>query len=238
MKAVRSLVFNIFLFPWTLLAAIFLCLLLPFPRIFVIKGIRFWAATIYGALKLIVGLDYRVLGGQNIVPGPVIFACKHQSAWDTGIFTLLIDKPSYVVKQELWRIPFYGAVIRKIGTIAVNRSMGPSAIKGMVRDARRLLEEGHQVVIFPEGTRTTPGKKSEYLPGIAALYKLTKVPVVPVALNSGLFWGRRTFIKHPGTITIEFLEPIPPGLESREFLELMQSRIETAASRLIAEAEH
>lgn len=236
MKVIRSLAFNTFMLIWTIIHMIVLCLFLPFSRSIVIKGASLWARIIFGGLKLIVGLDYRVLGRGNIAEGPVIFASKHQSAWDTAIFNILIDKPAYVVKQELLRVPLYGAIIRKMGVIAIDRKAGAGALKAIIRGAKRALAEGQQIVIFPEGTRVAPGEGGDYLPGVAALYKQTGVPVVPVALNSGLFWRRRGFIKQPGTITIEFLEPIPPGLDNKEFLERLKNSIETATNRLLSSA--
>ncbi|OHC74133.1 MAG: acyl-phosphate glycerol 3-phosphate acyltransferase [Rhodospirillales bacterium RIFCSPLOWO2_12_FULL_58_28] len=236
MKVFRSLVFNAFMAAWTIIHMIVLCFFLPFPRSVVLKGASLWARIIFGGLKLIVGLDYRVVGRENIPKGPVIFAGKHQSAWDTAIFNILIDEPAYIVKRELLWVPLYGAIIRKMGVIAVDRKAGAGAVKAMVRGAKRALADGQQIVIFPEGTRVAPGEHRDYLPGVAVVYKQTGVPVTPVALNSGLFWSRRSFIKQPGTITIEFLKPIPPGLDNREFLERLKNDIETATDRLLSTA--
>ena len=109
-------------------------------------------------------------------------------------------------------------------------------MKGLVRDVRAALAKGHQPLIFPEGTRSAPGQRLPYQPGVAALYALLEVPVVPVALNSGQFWGRRSFMKHPGRIVVEFLPPIFPGLDKQRFLAELEERIETATTTLIAES--
>lgn len=237
MKALRSLIFNLFLFCFTPLYIIFfLCPLLLFPRERMIWAVRAWAIFIFAVLKRLIGLDYRVIGQENIPTGPVIFASKHQSAWDTVIFLILLDKPAYIIKEELAKLPFYGVAAKHAGVIPIKRDQGTSAIKSMVRAVRRALDDGFKIVIFPEGTRTSPGDKSEYLPGAAALYKFTGAPVVPVALNSGLFWGRRSFIKKPGVITIEFLKPIEPGLPNKEFTGRMKNTIEAATTRLIKDA--
>jgi 1-acyl-sn-glycerol-3-phosphate acyltransferase len=141
-----------------------------------------------------------------------------------------------VLKKELLAIPFWGWCAAKSGSIGVDRSAGASALKAMVRDVEDELARGTPIVIFPEGTRTEPGKRGTYHPGIAALYARTKAPVVPVALNSGVFWGRREFLKRPGTMILEFLPPLPAGLDRRTFMAELERRIEQASDKLVAEA--
>ena len=126
---------------------------------------------------------------------------------------------------------------RKCKAIGVDRAGGIGALKRLVRDSAAALDANRQVIIFPEGSRMAPGKTRPYYPGIAAIYAATEAPVVPVALNSGVFWGRRRFLKRPGVITLEFLPPVPRGLDRRAFLTELQARIETASERLRAEAE-
>jgi len=238
MSALRSLVFNMFMFVFTILYILFfLCPLLLFPRAYMTWAVKTWAIILFGVLKRVVGLDYRIIGEENILTCPVIYSSKHQSAWDTAVFLILLDKPAYIVKEELAKLPFYGAVAQKAGVISVNRDLGAAALKKLVRVARNALDDGNKIIIFPEGTRTAPGEKSAYLPGVTALYRFSDAPVVPVALNSGLFWSRRSFIKKPGVITMEFLEPIEPGLDNKEFMKKMENAIETATERLIAEAK-
>ena len=120
--------------------------------------------------------------------------------------------------------------------IPVDRDKGPSALRRMLREARKRIEDGREIIIFPEGTRRAPGAPPDYKTGIILLYDALGVPCVPVALNSGLFWPRRSFLRYPGTAVLEFLDPIPPGLDSDVFKSLLQDRIETASNRLIAEA--
>lgn len=167
---------------------------------------------------------------------PCIIASKHQSAWDTMIFALLIRRPSHILKRELLWVPVFGWYLLRAGGIPIDRKGGAAALKRMIAAARHTISEGRHIVIFPEGTRVAVGARVPYHPGVAALYSQLKVPVVPVALNSGLFWGRRTFVKRPGRIVLEFLEPIPPGLPRREFLEVLQQRIESASADLVTEA--
>ena len=150
------------------------------------------------------------------------------------MFPLLLDKPAYVLKRELIRVPLFGSYLKQCGMIPVDREGGGAALKQLLRAARTAVAQGRSILIYPEGTRTPPGERRPYHPGVAALYGDLGVPVVPVALNSGLFWGRRAFHKKPGTITIEFLPPIAPGLPRREFMRELQERMEGASQRLAA----
>jgi 1-acyl-sn-glycerol-3-phosphate acyltransferase len=163
----------------------------------------------------------------------VIIACKHQSSWETLAFTLLFDDIAIVLKRELLFIPVVGWAMARAGNIAVARGDGAAALRGMVRQAKAVIADGRRVVIFPEGTRVAPGDQRPYQIGTAALYRQLGVPVVPMALNSGLFWGRRKWVKGPGTITLEILPPIPPGLSRNAFMETLRERIEGATARLI-----
>ncbi len=235
MIAVRSLVYNFLFFATCIFFAIGLTPLIIFPRSFMQKALKAWTTTLLWQLRVVTGLRHNVVGLENIPAGPAIFASKHQSAWDTGIFHQCIDDPVFVLKQELVMIPFFGWVISRAGAIPIDRKGGAKALKGMIKDVSNALSLGRKIIIFPEGTRTAPGMSKPYNPGVAAIYKSANVPVVPVALNSGLFWQRRSFLKRPGTITIEFLKPIPPGLERKEFMGRLQSEIEGACVRLAIE---
>jgi len=142
-----------------------------------------------------------------------------------------------VLKKELLSVPVYGWLLKKSAMIAIDRDGGGSALKQMIKDVRDRLGQGRKVIIFPEGTRSTVGSSLPYHPGVAAVYKTGDAPVVPVALNSGVFWPRRAFLKQPGRVVLEYLEPMPTGLDRRQFMAELESRIETATARLIAEAE-
>ena len=137
-----------------------------------------------------------------------------------------------MLKKELLSIPLFGWFLKRAGMIAVDRKGGASALRSMARQATETLESGRSILIFPEGTRVAPGQTRPYQPGVAALYTQQKVPVVPVALNSGLFWGRRAFFKKPGTIVVQILPPIPPGLDRKAFMRDLESRIEPASAAL------
>ena len=184
----------------------------------------------------VVGLRHTVRGRIYLPPGPIIVAAKHQSAWDTAVFFLLLDNPAYVLKGELLAVPIVGWYLRRSGMVPVDRRGGGRALKRLIAAARQRTDDGRPLVIFPEGTRTAPGERRRHHPGVAALYRELGLPVVPVALNSGLFWGRRRFVKHAGTITLEFLPPIAPGLDRRAFAKELSHRLDDATARLEAEA--
>jgi len=197
--------------------------------------VRVWTRGVWWGLRHIVGLDYEVRGREHVPPGPVLLASKHQSTWDTAVFYLLFDDPCYVIKKELFSIPIWGWYARKAGMIGVDRKGRTRALKKMVADCVAALAEGRALVIFPEGTRTAPGERRSYQPGIAAVYAQANTPVVPVAVNSGVFWGRRSFIKSPGVAVLEFLPPIPPGLSRDAFMSSLETSIESASARLAEE---
>jgi 1-acyl-sn-glycerol-3-phosphate acyltransferase len=236
MMWVRSLAFNVGFYAWTaLLAIVFLPTLIMPMRISVV-GQVVWAHGIVALMRALVGITYEVRGREHVPPGAAIVAAKHQSAFDTMIFPLLLKDPAVVLKSELVLIPFYGWYALKWGMIPVDRKTGSSALRKMLKAAKRAVAAGRPIFIFPEGTRVAPDAAPDYKPGVAALYRELKVPCVPVALNSGLYWPRRAFLKRPGRIVIEFLPPIPPGLTRAAFMEALEGGIERATAALVGEA--
>ncbi|HEX6094420.1 MAG TPA: lysophospholipid acyltransferase family protein [Dongiaceae bacterium] len=229
---IRSLLFNVAFYLWT--SVMFLlslpALLLPAGAVWGLG--RVWVCGTMLLLRLFVGLTHEVRGLAHRLPGAALYAVKHQSAWDTLVFALLLDRPAIVLKQELLNLPLFGWYMRKCRMIPVNRKGRAAALKRMAADARDRAAAGRPILIFPEGTRVAPGQRRPYQPGAAALYGALGLPVVPVALNSGLFWGRRSFHKRPGRIVVEFLPPIAPGLDRRIFMAQLEAAIETAADRL------
>lgn len=200
-------------------------------------GTRFWVRVIFWLLRTIAGLDWQLRGRQHVPAGPAIYVSKHQSTWETLVFYLLFDDPAYVLKRELFWIPLYGWYARKARSIGVDRRAGPRAMRSMIEAAQAAVAEGRNIIIFPEGTRTAPGTGLPFHPGAAALYARLGVPVVPVALNSGLYWPRRRFLKRPGTITLEALPPIEPGLERKQLIPRLEAVIQDATRRLEREAQ-
>ena len=201
------------------------------PRAVARKGCKWWCAAALWGLKAFAGLDYELRG--KIPPHGALVAAKHMSMWDTLALFVLLDAPAAILKRELFRIPFYGWYTKKIGLIGIDRDGKASALRKMAAAARAAIAQGRSLLIFPEGTRKKPGAAPDYKPGVAALYGQLEKECVPVALNSGLYWTG--FIKKPGTVVLEFLKPIPPGLKSRDFMAALQDSIETATSRLLAE---
>lgn len=232
----RNLIFNVlFIFTTTVLSlASAPWLLMPYRAAVWFKQI--WLHIVLHLTRYVIGIDWEVRGHENIPDGPVIFAAKHQSAWDTLMLGVVHPFCAFVVKQELVRLPIWGWYLLRLGNIPIDRSKGLISLRKVVEGARKMVENGRPVLIFPQGTRTPPGTKRPYLPGVAAIYKGANVPVVPVALNAGLFWPRKLMHKQPGVITVEYLEPIEPGLSRRDFMKVLEERIESATARLEAEA--
>ena len=206
------------------------------PRRWAMAGLAAHGRVTVWLMRVICGTKMEVRGREKLLAGPVIVAAKHEAAWDTFALISLMRDPALVMKAELLSIPLYGAFCRKFELIPVQRELGPAALRQMAREARTRAGEGREILIFPEGTRKAPGSPPDYKPGIAFLYHDLKLPVCPLALNSGAFWPRHTFLRYPGTIVAEFLEPIPPGLPRKEFLQRLEQSIETASNQLLAEA--
>ncbi|MCP4328720.1 MAG: 1-acyl-sn-glycerol-3-phosphate acyltransferase [Alphaproteobacteria bacterium] len=235
MTALRSALFNVLFFGATAAVCILGLPVLLLPQNAVLRLSELWTSTTIKLLAITCGLTYEVRGRDRLPPYPVIFAVKHQSAWETLAMQVILRRPVYVVKKELMAIPLFGWYLRGTGQIPIDRRGGAGEIRMMVLRTKAALAGGRPILIFPEGTRAAPGATGTYNPGIAALYKQIGVAVVPVALNSGLYWGRRAFHKRPGTIVVEILPPIPPGLAPRAFLAELESRIEGATRKLEVE---
>ncbi len=234
----RSLVFNA-LYYANLIAHMIAALptfALPYPatRVF----IRSYARTSLWLLRVVCGIEVEWRGAEKIPQGACIVACKHQSAWETFALYAVFDDPVYVLKRELMWIPLFGWYQWKAGSIAIDRSAGMAALARLAARARKTLAGARprQLVIFPEGTRRPPGAAPDYKPGIVYLYGKLGLACVPLALNSGLFWPRRSLCLAPGTIVAEVLDPIPPGLDKDAFFARLQQVIEDASARLIQES--
>jgi 1-acyl-sn-glycerol-3-phosphate acyltransferase len=238
MLVLRSLLFNVAFY-----VATAICLLLPLPVYFFLpQGFAMWVVSTWGKvilwlLRVIVGTRYEVRGLDNVPPGGILVASKHQSAWETFALVPMFSDPTFVIKSQLKWIPVWGQYTIKAGMIHVDRKAGTAALRYITGRAKQELAKGRQIVIFPEGTRRAPGAPPAYQGGVAHLYRAFGVPVLPVALNSGLYWPRRKFMRYPGTIIVEFLPPLPPGLPPRTFLDQLTTAIETASDRLLLEAE-
>ena len=210
---------------------------LAMPRRWAMAALKTWARTSLWWLELICGTRMEVRGREFIPKDGALIAGKHQSTWETFAILPLFADPAVVLKKELSYIPFFGWFIYKFRMIPVERAAGPSALRAITARAEAAVAMGRQVIMFPEGTRRAPGAPPDYKPGATALYLKLGRPCVPFALNSGLYWPRRQFLRRPGTIIVEFLAPIPSGLPRREFDRRLIEAVETATARLEVEAE-
>ncbi len=236
MRVLRSLLFDGAFYGLTVLFGIVALPALAGPRALSVRVGRVWAGAVLALLARTVGITCRIRGEAHRPPGPAIYAFKHQSAWETLVLVRLFADPAIIVKRELFGIPIFGWFLARQGMIPIDRRTGAAAVRRTCVAARERLADGRDIVVFPEGTRTRPGAAGRYRPGVAALYRDLSVPVVPVALDSGLYWPRRSFVKRPGCITLAFLPPIAPGLPVRDFLRRLEERIESETARLL-EAE-
>jgi 1-acyl-sn-glycerol-3-phosphate acyltransferase len=232
----RSFLFNGLWLLWTLAMTVMCFAATPLPIAAPRAISRLWARVSLLLLRVVCGVRAQVRGRESMPEGPCIVACKHQSAWETLVFLVLLPRAVYTPKAELLKVPVFGWCLWRMGHIGIERGGGGAALRSLVRKARQRLDHGFQVVIFPEGTRGAPGTKRQYYPGVAALYSQLEATVVPVALNSGLYWGRNAFLKKPGTIVLEFLAPIAPGLERREFLDVLEAKIEERTRELVGQS--
>jgi 1-acyl-sn-glycerol-3-phosphate acyltransferase len=232
----RSLLFNILFYVTTTLFVVLGSPLFFAPRRWAMAALAVHGRFELWLLKVVCGIKLEVRGAEKLPQGACLVAAKHQSAWETfGLIPLFRD-PAVLMKRELFWIPFHGWFSHKFGMIPVDRDKGPSALRRVVREAKLRVAQGREIIIFPEGTRRAPGAPPDYKTGVVLLYEALQIPCVPLALNSGAFWPRRRLSLRPGTIVVEFLDPIPPGLPKAEFLERLIGAVETASARLLVEA--
>jgi 1-acyl-sn-glycerol-3-phosphate acyltransferase len=233
----RSVLFNVLFYLNLAVQIVFAIPSLLMPPWAILAIARFWARSNFWLLRVVCGTRVEFRGLEKIPAGALLVASKHQSLWETFALLTVFRMPAYIMKRELVFIPFFGWYAWKAGMITVRRGGGVQALNEMNASARAALARGCQIIIFPEGTRRAPGAEPRYKYGVAHLYSETGVACLPVALNSGLFWPRRSVRRYPGTIVVEFLDPIPPGLGKDEFLARVQDTVEAATARLVAEGE-
>ena len=237
MRLVRSLAFNALFYLNTL---VWLIIALPtfiLPYRATVRVAQTWGRVNLVLLRVVAGIEFEVRGREKIPRGAVIVASKHQSAWETFALMTLFDNPAIILKRELQWIPVFGWLTIKARMVPVDRSAGARALTALAERVRIELAAGRQLIVFPEGTRRPAGAEPRYTRGIVHLYATAGVPCVPIALNSGLFWPRRSLKLRPGTVIVEILDPIAPGLDRDVFFERLKSGIETATNRLIEEAQ-
>ena len=235
---VRSILFNISFFIAHVGLVLMMGIFSWLPERAVVWMLEFTMKTFAFLERYVLGLRYEVKGLENLPKtGAYIFASKHQSIWETYKLHILFRNPAVIMKSELMKIPAWGALARKVESIGVDRGAGASSLKSLIRGGRRAKERGRAIVIFPQGTRLAPDDYRPYKYGVAALYEALQVPLVPAALNSGIYWPRHSFFKRSGTIQVEILPPIPPGLKGAVALQQLEEVLEPAAKRLADEAK-
>jgi 1-acyl-sn-glycerol-3-phosphate acyltransferase len=236
LNLLRSIVFNALFYVNTV---VWLFAALPtffMPYRAILEVAKAWGRVNLVLLRAIAGIGYEIRGLDKLPKGPLIVAAKHQSAWEVFALLPLFRSPTFIMKRELQWVPIFGWYTIKGRMVPVDRGAGAQALNRMAERARVELARDRQLIIFPEGTRRPVGAEPRYKYGVAHLYTAEGVPCVPIALNSGLFWPRRSLRMRPGTVLVEILDPIAPGLEQDEFFERLQQEIESATARLIAEA--
>ena len=233
MTLLRSLVFTLWLYLSMPLFAIGLSPTLLMPHRYAMGVVKAWARTVLFGLRWIAGVKVEVTGLAHLPSGAALVASKHQGMLDVVALLAILPDACFVLKKELMPLPFFGWFAWKTKMIAVDRAAHAKALKDMVRQTRARLAEGRQILIFPEGTRTTPGEPADYKPGVAAIYRDVDAPCWPVATNSGVHWPAHGFKRYPGTVVFEFLPPIPAGLKRAAFMAELESRIETASTALL-----
>lgn len=241
MNAIRSIIFNTFFFGGSLIVALGLLwtLLLPEDKCTRIVS-KVYGDYITFIEKWIMGLTLEIRGLENIpASGAYIIAAKHQSAFETLKLPYMarLGYPAIILKKELTRIPVWGWYFRGMGQIPIDRGSAKESLDSIVRGCREKLTRGRPVIIFPQGTRTAVGAQKPYKAGLAKVYRDVETPIVPMALNSGVFWGKNAFFKKSGTVVFEFLPVIPPGLPPLQMMEQLEKSIEEATNKLVAAAQ-
>jgi 1-acyl-sn-glycerol-3-phosphate acyltransferase len=234
--AARSILFNVLFYLNFLVQALVFSPVLLLPRRFSWPVARFWARSSLWLHRVVCGIGEEVRGLERLPEGGFLIACKHQSAWETLRLVTLVPRPAFILKRELMWIPLFGWYLAKTGMIPVERGKRSRALAQIAVHAARRLAEGRQVIIFPEGTRRSPGAEPAYKYGVTYLYHELGVRCVPIALNSGLYWPRRAWSHRPGTVLVEVLPPIEPGLPPADFAKQLANMLESSTRQLIGEA--
>jgi 1-acyl-sn-glycerol-3-phosphate acyltransferase len=232
----RSLLFNVLFY---LLLAFWVIVGLPtllMPRWGAVLLAQCWARSSIWLMRVICNTKVEYRGVEKIPNGPLIVASKHQSMWETFALLQFFPQPLYILKRELKWIPFFGWYLIKTDMIGVIRGAGGRSLVEMARRAGEEVRRGRQLIIFPEGTRTAVDAPPRYKTGVAQVYVDCGVTCLPVAVNSGLFWPRRNFMRYPGTLVVEFLDPLPPGLTRDQFIKQVSTVIDQATNRLVEAA--
>ena len=231
--AIRSIFFYAFLSLWTIFMGIICVPYLFFSNEYIRKPINLWILGIFKLLEIICNITHEIIGRENIPDYSILIASKHQSAFETFALFFYLKKSIFIHKTQLFFIPIFGQYLKKTNMISINRSEGAAAMRKILREAKSKMAAGCSIVIFPEGTRKVPGEKPDYKTGFIGIYNETESEILPIAVNSGLYWPKHTFIKTPGKIIIKILKPIPAKLKKNVVLEKIESAIEEGTNKII-----
>lgn len=238
---IRSLLFNILFYGFTTLVCLFMAPVVLLPRSMVLATTKFYVASVAFLEKYVLNLTYEIRGAEHLPKGGTyIVAAKHQSAYETMKLHHLFGDPTIVLKKSLTHIPIFGIFLKKLDVIAINRSNKEESMKSIIEGAKRMSKHDRPIVIFPQGTRVAANKSTKEAPykgGIVKMHTQTNLPIIPMALNSGLFWGRNSFIKRPGKVVFEFLPPIESGLPDKKVLQVLEHTLEENSLALMREAK-
>ncbi len=233
MSLLRTILFNLLFYPGSILYAIVML-----PCLITVRsthwGIRQWVYLSLALMRFTLGLEYRVRLEAKFPQEPAIYASKHQSAWETIALWVLVPNPLFIMKKELYWLPVIGWWIWRVGNIGIKRGGGSATVKTMIKQAKQKVAEGYNIIIFPEGTRTELDATKPYKAGISILARALKIPIVPIALNSGAFWPRNAFAKKSGVIDVVFLPAISAADVQDDLLPQLQNAIETQSTALLA----
>lgn len=237
MTALRSLVFALLFYVNLVGHMVLFAPVVFFGRDEVVWWVtKSWARRSLWLLRVVTGTRADFAGRENIPAGAALIAAKHQAFWEVFALVPEFDRPTFILKKELMRIPLFGWYSRRLGMIPVDRDKRGAALQSILVGAKAAVAEGRQIIIFPEGTRTAPGAEPDYKPGVHFLYSQLAVPLVPVALNSGVFWPRDSFHRRAGTVRVEFLPALPPGLDRHQMLRGLKGAIESRSNALLCAA--
>jgi 1-acyl-sn-glycerol-3-phosphate acyltransferase len=229
-----TFLFKLFFYGSTIFWSLVAILVLPLPRRWGLFPMEMWSRGMQLAIPFFTGVKIRFVGEEHLGDEAVIVACKHASVWETTVFQGYLKDPAIILKKELEDIPVFGWYVKKLKMIRVDRAAGSNALRSMVREAKAAIEANRKLVIYPEGTRVSSATESDYQAGVFALYSLLKIPVVPVGINARLLWPKNSFPSKKGTLYMEFLPPIHPGLDREKFMDRLAGDIEASTRRLEA----
>jgi 1-acyl-sn-glycerol-3-phosphate acyltransferase len=235
MILLRSLLFGVAFYSWSVLLSVLMTPLLLAPWQWVAAGMKIWARGVIWLLRAVCDIRVEFRGLEHLPSGPALIAAKHNCMFDTMGPLVVIDGACYVMKRELTRIPVYGWFCEKTKMIVVDRKGHANALRALLANAKERVTEGRRVVIFPEGSRTAPGERREYQPGVAGLYRTLALPCIPMATNSGAHWPAHGFLRKPGTMVYQFLPAIAPGLSRAAFMADLKDHLERASDQLLNE---